>query len=97
MAYIQQSGTGTTARVPKGKFEAETSSKELLKENPDRIELIISNPGTKDVWLSLGTTAVAEEGIYLKSGGGSWVSNGYSGPVFCITGSEKSKLAYAEI
>jgi len=97
MAFVQQSGTATTARVPKGKFEAEASSKELLKDNPDRVELVISNIGTKDVWLSLGTTAVAEEGIYLKNGGGSWVTNGYSGAVFCITASEKSKLSYSEI
>lgn len=97
MAFVQQSGTATTARVPKGKFTAKTESKELLKDNADRVELVISNVGAKDVWLCLGAVAVAKEGIYLKNGGGSLTTNAYSGPIFCITAEGESELNYAEI
>lgn len=97
MAFVQQSGSSTEARIPKGKFEAETTSKEMLKANGDRLELIVANEGAKDAWLSLGTTAVAKEGVYLKAAGGSWTSDSYSGAVFVITASEKSNICYAEI
>lgn len=97
MAYIQQSGSATTARLPKSKFTAKTESKELLKENIDRIEITISNEGSKDVWLSLGSTAVAKEGIYLKNSGGSYTTNAYLGSIFCITAEGESNLCFSEI
>lgn len=97
MGFVQQSGSSTEARVPKGKFEAEATSKELFKANQDRIELIISNEGAKDVWLSLGTAAVAKEGIYLKKEGGSFTGLSYSGAVFCITAEGKSNVCFSEI
>lgn len=97
MAFSQQSGSSTEARIPKGKFEAETASKELVKANGDRLELIVSNEGAKDAWLSLGSAAVAKEGIYLKAGGGTWTNTSYSGAVFVITASEKSNITYAEV
>lgn len=97
MAFSQQSGSSTEARIAKGKFEAETSSKELVKANGDRLELIVSNEGAKDAWLSLGSAAVAKEGIYLKASGGTWVCDSYSGSVFVITASEKSNICFSEI
>lgn len=97
MAFAQQSGSSTEARITKGKFEAETSSKELVKANGDRLELIVSNEGAKDAWLSLGSAAVAKEGVYLKASGGTWTNTSYSGAVFVITASEKSNITYAEI
>ncbi len=97
MAFVQQSGSSTEARIPKGKLAAKTESKELVKANGDRLELIVSNEGAKDAWLSLGTAAVAKEGVYLKAAGGSWTSDSYSGAVFVITASEESNICYAEI
>lgn len=97
MAFAQQSGSSTEARITKGKFAAKTESKELVKANGDRLELIVSNEGAKDVWLSLGSTAVAKEGIYLKASGGTWTCDSYSGAVFAITASEESNVCYAEI
>jgi hypothetical protein len=97
MGFVQQSGSSTEARIPKGKFEAETASKELIKANQDCIEVIVSNEGTKDVWLSLGGTAVAKEGVYLKKEGGSFTSSSYSGAIFCITAEGKSNVCYSEI
>lgn len=97
MAFVQQSGSSTEARVPKGKLAAKTESKELVKVNADCIEVIISNEGANDVWLSLGTTAVAKEGIYLKKEGGSLTLNTYSGAIFAITSSGESNVCWAEI
>lgn len=97
MAYIQQSGSATTARVAKGKLEAETASKELGKANNDRIAILITNGGANDAWLSLGEAAVAEEGIYLKKEGGAWENVVYTGPIFAITKTGKTNLSYAEV
>lgn len=97
MAYVQQSGAGTTARVGKGKLTAKTESKEVGKENQDRIALIITNGGAKDAWLALGSAAVAEEGIYLKKEGGAWENVVFTGPVFAITKEGETNLSYAEV
>jgi hypothetical protein len=59
MAFSQQSNSSSEARIPKGKLACKTESKELVKANGDRIELIVTNEGAKDAWLCLGATAVA--------------------------------------
>jgi hypothetical protein len=97
MAYVQQSGSATTARVPKGKFKAEGTSKELIKENADRIALIITNPTTKNVFLSLGTAAASGEGIFLKKEGGAWENTVYLGSVFVISEEGEANICYAEV
>lgn len=97
MGFVQQSGSSTEARVPKGKLTAKTESKELAKANQDRLELIVTNEGAKDIWLSLGSTAVAKEGIYLATKTGTWNTTSYSGAVFAITAEGESNVCYSEI
>jgi hypothetical protein len=97
MAYVQQSGSATTARVSKGKLTAKTESKELGKANNDRIALLVTNGGAKDAWLALGEAAVAEEGIYLKKEGGAWENVVYTGPIFAITKEGETNLSYSEV
>jgi len=97
MGFSQQSNSSSEARTPKGKFAAKTESKELAKANGDRLALFITNEGAKDVWLSLGSAAVAKEGIYLKEKGTPFELTGYSGAVFAITASEESNVCIAEI
>lgn len=96
MAFVQQSGSATTARKGKGKFTAKTESKELVKENADRICLVITNSGAKDAWLAAGEAAVAEEGPYLKAAGGAIQIDYYSGPIFSITKEGESNLTFWE-
>jgi hypothetical protein len=43
MTRQQSSGSDSVARTPKGKVTAKTESKELAKENLDRINLTIMN------------------------------------------------------
>lgn len=97
MGFVQQSGSSTEARVPKGKVTAKTASVELAKANQDRIELIVTNEGGNDVWLSLGTAAVAKEGPYLVSKTGTWNTSSYSGAVFVITSTGESNVTFSEI
>jgi hypothetical protein len=97
MAFAQQSGSSTEARIPKGKLTAKTESKELVKANGDRIELIVTNEGTKDIWLCLGAAAVAKEGPYLKKEGGALTLGSYSGAIFAITAEGESNVTFAEI
>lgn len=96
MAYIQQSGSGTTARVGKGKVTAKTESKELAKENESRISLTIVNEGANTVWLAKGATAVAKEGPFLVTNG-AWEFSDYTGSVSVITSSGESNVCYAEV
>lgn len=93
----QASGNDSVARVPKGKFKAEASSKELVKENLDRIALIVTNPTTKNIFLSLGTAAASGEGIFLKKEGGAWENTVYTGAVFVITEEGEANICYAEV
>lgn len=95
MAFVQQSGSSTEARIPKGKLEAETVSKELVKANADRIGLIVVNEGTNTVWFAKGPTAVAKEGPFLITNG-SWEFNDYSGIVSVITSTGKSNVGFSE-
>lgn len=97
MAYIQQSGSATTARIPKGKFTAKTESKELAKANGDRVALILTNQGAKDIWLSLGEAATAEEGPCLKAGTGVWENTVYTGAIFAVTKEGESVVTYSEV
>jgi hypothetical protein len=97
MAFSQQSNSSSEARIPKGKLACKTESKELVKANGDRVELIVTNEGAKDAWLCLGATAVAKEGPYLKKEGGAWTNGSYSGAVFAITAEGESNLTFAEV
>jgi hypothetical protein len=85
------------AKTAKGKLLAKTESKTLLKLNGNRSQAVICNNGTKDVWLAYGPTAAAEEGIYLKKEGGSYVLEGYSGEVTAITKEGESLVTFVEI
>lgn len=95
MAFTQQSGSSTEARVPKGKLTAKTESKELVKANPDRLGLIIANEGTNTVWFAKGPTAVAKEGPFLITNG-AWEFSDYSGVVSVITSTGESNVCYSE-
>lgn len=92
----QQSTSDSVARTPKGKFTAKTESKEMVKENLDRIELLVTNEGSNKVYLAAGATAVAKEGPFLAENG-AWSTTSYTGPVSAITASGESALTYLEI
>lgn len=95
MGRQQQSGSDSVARQPKGKITAKTESKELAKENLDRISLTITNEGTNTVYIAKGATAVAKEGPFLVTNG-AWEFSDYTGPVAVITASGESNVTFAE-
>lgn len=97
MAFSQPSGSSDTARTPKGKLLIKTESKELAKANGDRLKLIVTNEGEKGVWLALGGTAVAKEGIPLAAKGVPFALEGYSGAVSVIAEEGESNVCYVEI
>lgn len=91
----QQSGSDSRAQTPKGKFTAKTESKEMLKENLDRINLTVTNEGSKTVWFAKGPTAVAKEGPFLLTNG-AWEFDDYTGGVSVITAEGESNLTFCE-
>lgn len=85
------------ANKPKGKVTAKESSGTLAAANPYRVELSVSNPSTKDVWLALGPAAGKEEGIWLKKESGTVTILNYTGEVTCITTEGEGTIAYVEV
>lgn len=86
-----------TAVTPKGKVTASTASATVAAANPFRVALVVTNNGAKDVWLALGSTAVAEEGILLNSEGGAHIIDYYLGVVTVITKEAESVVSFTEV
>jgi hypothetical protein len=97
MAFVQQSGSSTEARVSKGTFKAVESSKTLVKANQDRLALYVCNDSTATVYLALGATAAKSEGIRLNKEGGSVVIDNYSGEVTCFAAAAEAVLTFSEV
>lgn len=91
-----QPGTTDTARASKGKLTAKATTQTLVEAHADRVALYVCNPSAKEVWLALGATAVAKEGIWLKKESGSVVIEGYTGVVSCITTEGEGEISYSE-
>lgn len=90
-------GSSPEAVTPAGALTAKTESQTLSASNPGRIALYVTNNGAKDVWLALGSTAVAEKGIKLVATTGSAVIDNYSGVVSFISKEGESLVTFAEI
>lgn len=90
-------GSAEEAKTPKGKITAKTESQVIAEFNEPRVALFVCNNGAKNVWLALGSTAAAEEGILLIEKTGTAVIDNYSGPVSCATKEGESLLTFAEI
>jgi hypothetical protein len=85
------------ATTPKGKKTAKETSQQLLAANPARVEFTVSNPSSKEVWLSLGETATKEEGIWLKKEGGAYTNTSYTGRVDIVTTEGEGVVAFSEV
>lgn len=89
--------TSDTATTPKGKLKAKSESQTLVAANPARVECFICNNGENSVFLALGATAVANEGIRLNKEGGSVVIAGYLGVISVITASTEVETCYSDV
>lgn len=87
----------TQAKTSKGKKMAKASSQVLIEANSERQEFVVCNPSAKEVWLALGGTAAAKEGIWLKKESGAYVNNTYTGAVSCITTEGEGEISFAEV
>lgn len=97
MAYGIAPTSSQVAKQPKGKVTAKTESKTLIAANKRRLIAFVTNSGGKDVWLALGPTAVAEEGIKLVATTGAAVIEAYSGEIACVTKEGESVVSFAEV
>lgn len=89
--------TSDEATASKGKKTAKAESQTLVAANDARVALVVCNPSSKEVWLSLGSSATKEEGIWLKKEGGSVVIDYYTGPVSCVTSEGEGVITYSEV
>jgi hypothetical protein len=97
MAFAPLKEGSNEAKSGKGKATAKTSSQTLWAENANRVQLIVQNRGSSDVWVAFGKTAAVEEGFFVAKEGGQISIDNYSGPVSVITPSGESALTYVEI
>jgi hypothetical protein len=56
-----------------GQVTANITSVIIMQQNRDRMIASVVNDSLLDIWLGLGPVAVANKGITLKAGGGSFV------------------------
>jgi hypothetical protein len=86
-----------TAKTSQGAVSVGTSSGVLVPANGDRVELTICNDhATQVVYLSLGGTAVANQGIRLGPGQ-FYTTNAYTGAVSAIATGAATGVTFAEV
>ena len=88
---FEKATTGTATAVA---LTANTSAT-ALAANANRKFALFTNNGTTDIFLNLGATATANNGIPVKAGGGSYAITQvdmYTGVVSAICGSAASLL-----
>lgn len=74
------------------------ASTEVAAANPDRAEITVQNDhATQIVYLALGATAVANEGIRLNAAGGSWTSQAFTGAVNAIATGAATGVLVTEV
>ena len=75
-----------------------TDSTSVVAANGNRIELTLQNDhASQVVYLSLGGTAVANKGIRLNPGGGSYTTSAYTGAINAISVGGTSAVLITEI
>lgn len=86
------------AKAQRGKVTAKATSGTLVEENGNRKALYVSNPSSKEVWLSLGSEAKKEEGIWVKKETSlPFAIEGYTGPVTLITTEGEGTVTFIEL
>lgn len=90
-----------------GGFDVLVTSSIAVPENPQRVELILTNNGANDISLKLRSsagvgkpadpTAVANDGIVLKAGSPPFRIASYTGPVAAIAATATTRLAVTEL
>jgi hypothetical protein len=79
------------------------TSTSIVPRSPGRRELTIVNDGTNTVYLRLATTpgvdpvAALGKGIRLNSGGGSWSTEDYCGPVHAIASTADTSVTVTDV
>lgn len=74
------------------------ASAEVAAANADRAEITVQNDhATQVVYLKLGATAVANQGIRLNAAGGSWTSQAYTGAVNAIATGAATPVLVTEV
>lgn len=90
-------GQTDTAKNTQGAVSVGTSSGVLVPANGDRVELTICNDhATQILYLSLGGTAVASQGIRLGPGQ-FYTTNAYTGAVSAIASGAATGACFAEV
>lgn len=87
-----------TAVTPTAAVSVLITDTAVVAANPSRIELTICNDhATQVVYLALGATAVASQGIRLNGAGGSYTTTAYTGAVRAISVGGTSVVTVTEV
>ena len=96
MSYVTNASATTQAVTPAGAATAETTSKQLLADNRNRIVAYVSNDGEKVAYLALGAKAEAHKGITLAPEDPTLPITGYTGEISVITAEGETVVTVAE-
>lgn len=69
------------------KLPLSTTQQRVLGSNPARAYALLVNDGTDDIYLGMGIPAVANRGIRLNNGGGSYeinATNPFHGDIYAV-------------
>lgn len=92
---IEQSDT---AKTPHGSVTIGTSSAQVVPANSARVGVYICNDhATNTLYLSLGGTAVANQGIRLNAAGGTAFIQEYSGVINGIASGASTVVCFSEV
>ncbi len=81
------------------KLPLSTTQERVLGDNPQRLYSLLVNDGTDDIYLGMGIPAIANRGIRLNNGGGSYeinLTNPWHGSIHAVAASGTPVLLIQE-
>jgi hypothetical protein len=87
-----------TAKGGTGAVTVGAASAQIVAANDARVEVTICNDhATQVVYLALGATAVANQGIRLNAAGGSYTTSSFTGAINGIATGAGTVVTFAEV
>lgn len=81
-------------------FDLTATQQEILPENPRRRYCLLVNDSDSVCYISLGTTAAANQGVRLNAAGGSYeitVTNLFTGSIYAVSTGASKRLTVVEV
>ena len=81
------------------KLTLSVTQQRVLGDNPSRLYALLVNDGTDDIYLGMGISAIANRGIRINNGGGSFeinLTNPWTGEIYAVAAAGTPALLIQE-